>query len=194
MGCLIVIFHCQMTQLYFSNTKKMKHTLLLSVCAFILSLSMVKGQQMQLNSIIKGETPSKYIFQDMDSKERSLDEFKGKFVLIDVWASWCYPCLKELPALDTLRQHYKNQDLVVVGISVDSQHYKWDGVVKNLKIPSYQFFIDEEKRFEKEFDIRFIPRMILLDPDGNVYNERMPKPSNPEIYKIIDEALSSVKQ
>ncbi|QIH35941.1 TlpA disulfide reductase family protein [Sphingobacterium sp. DR205] len=164
------------------------------ISTFVLVVALIDSysQQSESMSLKKGEKPSIYDFKDLDNNRRYLDEFKGKFVLIDVWASWCFPCLKEMPSLDLLRHHYKDKNLVVVGVSVDDKDYKWRGAVVNLKIPSHQFNVDKEKRFEKEFDIKYIPRMILLDKEGKVYNERMPKPSDIEIYSIIDEALSSV--
>ncbi|QIH35919.1 TlpA disulfide reductase family protein [Sphingobacterium sp. DR205] len=168
----------------------MKYILIFSL--FLCFFSEAIGQPKIANSITKGDSPSFYHFSDMKgNKERSLSEFKGKFILIDVWASWCTPCQREFPALDSLRDHYKDDNLIVLGVSIDNQWYRWVGAVNNFKLPEPQFQKGTNNQFEKEFGISLIPRMILLDPQGKVVDENMPKASDKKIYTIIDKALKT---
>lgn len=159
-----------------------------------LSIPAILFGQSHTPSLNNGDRPSAYVFRDQDNASRSLEEFKGQFVLIDVWASWCSPCQKEFPALDAIRNHYKDKGLIVLGLSIDNASYRWLGAMEHFKLQQPQFIVADEKRFETEFGIEFIPRLILIDTDGAVYNNRMPKPSDPEIYRVLDKALLNFKR
>lgn len=66
-----------------------------------------------------GDRCPAFTFEDMEGQSRSLDEFKGKYVFIDVWASWCYPCRKEYPYLQELEKKFEGQNVVFDGHSSD---------------------------------------------------------------------------
>ena len=84
-------------------------------------------------------TPTKevdnYVFKDFNGKETTLSEYKGKFVYIDIWATWCGPCLKERDSFEKLIETFegKNKDIEFVGISIDTDVSKW----KNMVAVSY---------------------------------------------------------
>ena len=100
----------------------------------------------------------------------SLKQAKGKFTVIDFWASWCKPCRKQSPALVELYNNYKNQDVNIVSVSLDRSNKRWldaiedDGLnwthVSNLK--HWQDPIAEE------YNVRSIPELFLIDDNGTV--------------------------
>ena len=79
------------------------------------------GKDGDIKVLKKGDACPKFIFKDMDGKEVSLEQFKGKYVVIDVWASWCQPCKQEFPNLKKLEEKYKDKNVVFVSISSDAQ-------------------------------------------------------------------------
>ena len=166
----------------------------LIIIKLLLFIPEILWGQSNAPSLKPGERPSAYVFKDKDNISRSLDEFKNQVVLIDVWASWCSPCHKEFPALDSLRKHYEGKGLIVLGLSLDNAIYRWQGAMEHFKLPEPQFIVDDEKRFEKEFGITSIPRMILIARDGTIYNNRMTRPSDPETYRLLDKALLDLKR
>ncbi|RKR81797.1 thiol-disulfide isomerase/thioredoxin [Mucilaginibacter gracilis] len=113
-----------------------------------------------------------------------LSSFKGKYVLIDVWASWCAPCRAQYPHLVLLENKMKNKEIVFVSISIDTRVFRWKGPALQ-SMGGIQWMVKDEG-FEKAFGITTIPRFILLDKKGNVLNPKMPLPSHPELEQELN--------
>ena len=97
-------------------------------------------------------------------------ETKGKFILVDFWATWCPPCRQAIPALNALHKKFKDK-VVVMGISDESEED-----VHKLKSPKIEYWegIDQKRRSISAAEVRGIPHAILIDPDGIVRFEGMP--------------------
>lgn len=97
-------------------------------------------------------------------------DLKGKFVLIDFWATWCGPCMKMIPQLNSLAEKFK-EDLVVIGLTDESLEK-----IQKMKEPqiNYHIAIDTRKRLKKSLKLRGIPHVIILDPQGIVRWESLP--------------------
>ena len=127
----------------------------------------------------------------------SLKDFRGKYVYIDVWATWCRPCIVQFPFIKKLKEEYKNKNIVFVGISTDDDRRsngnwekareKWKKMVKQKNLDGIQLWAGkDDARFSKEYAIRGIPRFILIDPKGNIVNSHAVSPSSGSIRSIID--------
>ena len=94
----------------------------------------------------------------------------GKFVLIDFWATWCGPCRKAIPELNTLHKKFGDR-LVVIGLSDEPENK-----VKGMTDPTIQYFsaIDTEARMKKEVKVTGIPHVLIIDPKGIVRWEGFP--------------------
>lgn len=126
------------------------------------------------------------IFQDTtgyDGNDVKLTELKGKYVLIDVWASWCAPCRAEYPHFVLLAKSMKDKNITFLSISLDTQVWRWKGPVLN-QMGGIQWKVKDET-FEKAFGINTIPRYILLDKNGTILSLNMTKPSNPELEQEL---------
>lgn len=140
----------------------------------------------KVKTLKKGDRCPEFVFKDTTGKEVSLKQFKGKYVVIDVWASWCSPCKQEFPNLKKLEEKYKDRNIVFVGISCDQSERRWRnelGFQRN--VVGHQWWIAGDKAFMTAFQVAAIPRLILLDKEGRVANLRLPKPSDPEFEKIL---------
>ncbi len=132
--------------------------------------------------------PAPYLsFADQNNKEFNLENFKGKLLLIDIWATWCGPCCGEIPAYEKLWEEYKNKDINFISISVDENKGKWLNFLQkhDHNIPQYR---TERANFEK-YHVGGIPRFLLLDKNNCFIDAWAARPSNPDLVKLIDENL-----
>lgn len=128
-------------------------------------------------------------FENFKGGTTSLDDLKGKFVYIDLWATWCGPCKKEIPFLKDLEKEFHGQNISFVSISVDrvKDHDKWKKMVADLQLTGVQLFANGDSSFEKAYEVSGIPRFILLDPQGNIVDPNALRPSDEGIRKWFKE-------
>lgn len=124
-------------------------------------------------------------YQDINGKMVSLDDLKGKYIYIDVWATWCGPCCAEIPHLKTLEEEFKGKNIHFVSISVDSNKAAWVKKVKNNQMTGIQLHGGPEAQIMKDYKITGIPRFILLDREGKVIDNMMSRPSEPATVKTL---------
>lgn len=114
---------------------------------------------------------------DVDGKEYTLADFKGKYVYIDMWATWCGPCKREMPYLKALEEEFKDAEIVFVGLSVDKDKAAWEKMVKQGGLTGVQLYLGLGSSFQEAYRVEGIPRFILLDKDGNIISNDMSRPS-----------------
>lgn len=97
-------------------------------------------------------------------------EFSGKYVLIDFWASWCGPCLREMPNVVKLYEECKGDNFEIVGISLDENKDKWLNTVEEYKMtwPQLCDFEAWDSHIVKLCNVDAVPTTVLVSPDGNV--------------------------
>lgn len=115
----------------------------------------------------------------------SLKDFKGKYVYIDVWATWCGPCCKEIPSLKKLEKKMAKKKIVFVSLSCDTNIAAWKKMIKEDKLGGVQLYMGKDMTFREAYGITAIPRFILLDKEGKIVNVLMTRPSDPETEKTL---------
>lgn len=110
--------------------------------------------------------------KDMDGKDVKLSQWagKGKYVLVDFWASWCGPCRKEMPNVVEAYKQYKDKGLEIVGVSFDNNKQNWVDAVKkmNMTWPQMSDLKGWQSAASETYGIRSIPSNVLLDPSGKI--------------------------
>lgn len=154
----------------------------------------IRAKEKKFKSIERGRTVPDFVFIDLADKAHSLADYRGKYVFIDTWATWCAPCKYEIPFLEELLEAYRDKNIVFMSVSFDSEEDrdKWKNMVRKNDMKGLQFIMEEnwESDFAKFFIIRSIPRFILIDKEGKIVNSNMPTPSQKaEIHKILDALL-----
>ncbi len=144
----------------------------------------------KLKNLAKGKPSPKFNkYENYKGGETSLDDFKGKFVYIDVWATWCGPCKGEIPFLKKITNAYKGKNIVFISMSIDKKkdHKKWKEMVKKENLQGVQIFApnDWKSDFVTQYGIQGIPRFILIDPDGNIVSANAPRPSDPNLKALF---------
>ena len=128
-------------------------------------------------------------YQNYKGGTTSLEDFKGKYVYVDIWATWCGPCITEIPYLKAIEKAYHDKNIAFVSISIDDEEGfdRWKKMVKQKELTGTQLFADKDWRspFVKAYRISGIPHFILIDPEGKVVSANAPRPSETEKLKTL---------
>jgi len=118
-------------------------------------------------TIIGMQVPS---FEIIDNKNTTFtnDSFKGKYLLLDFWASWCKPCREENPNLVEAYHKYADKGLEVVSLSVDHNKEEWEKAIKEDTLDWIQVCVGPHSKIEENFGINFLPSNFLIDPHGKI--------------------------
>lgn len=154
----------------------------------------VKEKYGHLEGMLPGRPAPLVVFRNMSNESiRSSDAFKGKYIYIDFWATWCKPCIKEIPDLVRLKEEYKGKNIEFVSISVDAGKDEWVDYVNKEKLEGLQYWVDEKNKkiYSTAFNINMIPRFVLIDDSGKIIDANAPRPSSgKEIRKLLDDSLA----
>lgn len=139
-------------------------------------------------------TPMPYypVVTDTEGKEVNLKDLLGKVTYIDIWATWCGTCCREIPYLDEVVKRFKGRDdIQFISISVDDDRQAWlDKLAKDKpEWAQYQLTGDENKKFMTAMGIQGIPRFILLDAEGRFIQNDAVRPSSDKIDSVLNEAI-----
>lgn len=146
----------------------------------------------KLMALTEGRPSPKFVdYENYAGGTTSLDDLKGKYVYVDVWATWCGPCKREIPYLKEVEEKYHGKNIEFVSISIDklTDHEKWKTMVDEKELGGIQLFADNDwnSDFVKNYQIQGIPRFILIDAEGNIVNSNAPRPSSEALIKLFDE-------
>lgn len=140
-------------------------------------------------SVKNGSKSPSFSFENEKGEKVSLEDFRGKLVYIDVWASWCGPCIGEIPYLKQLEADFKGKDVVFVSISKDIKKEHWQKALEKHQLKGVQLWGGNKSDFYDAYFINSIPRFILIDKKGKVISPSAPEPSNPEAKELIEKSL-----
>ncbi|AUC20186.1 TlpA family protein disulfide reductase, partial [Polaribacter reichenbachii] len=126
------------------------------------------------------------------SLNKIIKENKGKVILIDFWASWCKPCRISFPSVNKLIKEYSNKDFTCIFLSIDVKKDKWKKAVKKEKLTNYKnsyVVSGKNKDFMKQINLKYIPRYILINKNGEIVAPYAPKPKSKDLRNLIDKYL-----
>ncbi|MDO5977839.1 TlpA family protein disulfide reductase [Flavivirga spongiicola] len=154
-------------------------------------LTMMYDQKQTLLALKGQESPKFVDYENYAGGTTSLDDLKGKFVYIDVWATWCGPCKAEIPYLKEVEKAYHDKNIEFVSISVDkaADQAKWKEMIAEKELGGIQLIADNNFKsgFVQDYKINGIPRFILIDPNGNIVSADAPRPSNEKLKDLFNE-------
>ena len=156
----------------FTNQKNFNF-LIFFFCFSIFSSIAQTNEDVPLNNIAINEIPkpiSSLKFEDFSGNEIELNDYHGKLVIINFWATWCAPCKKEMPSLDRLYQDKKFENLKVFAINMEQPNkLKTKKFFDDLNIKKLEIFFDQNLNFVKEFKLRGVPTTILINKKGEEF-------------------------
>ena len=130
-----------------------------------------------------------FIAKKRDDVEVPLSALKGKKVYIDVWATWCGPCIKEIPALKELEAELHEENIEFVSVSIDKEKdkEKWLNFIEEKQLTGLQLMAngDWKSDIASAYNIKGIPRFLLIDEAGKIISANAPRPSAPNIKEVL---------
>ena len=137
----------------------------------------------------KGEPAIDFTYPDKDDNEFSLSSFKGSLVFVDVWATWCGPCLAQIPAMQQLEEDYHDKNITFLSVSIDTDKDAWLKMLAEKELGGVQLWADGWSEITKSYAILGIPRFMLFDSKGNTISVDAPRPTSVEIRTMLDANL-----
>ena len=148
----------------------------------------------ELTVYAKGAPAYNFSLKDTKDQTYSLSDFKGKVVVLDIWAMWCGPCLAEKPLFQKVEEAFKDrEDIVFIGVSHDGLNRKdvWKNFVARKGYKNIELLANYDESIGKYYKVEGIPRFMIFDKEGKIVTVDAPRPSDPEFKSLIEQTLES---
>ncbi|WP_298391611.1 redoxin domain-containing protein [Flavobacterium sp.] len=152
--------------------------------------SKIKNVYKEIESIGRGKIAPELLAKNIDGTAVKLSDLKGKYTVIDVWATWCRPCREQAPYFEKMALKYKKEKVQFVSLSIDDDVKKWYIETKTKTKSIANWHINDKELFCNEYNVASIPRFILIDPNGKFVNSKMPQPSDDAFEIILRKTLN----
>lgn len=138
---------------------------------------------------VKGASFPDVVLRDANGNTMDFSAFRGKYVYIDMWASWCGPCTKEVPHLKKLEEELENENVVFLSISIDKKVEPWLNKMNALDMHGNQW-ISTDNKIAEVLNVKGIPFFLIYDKEGKLYIYNAPRPSSGDTLKLLLENLN----
>ncbi|RMD85877.1 MAG: TlpA family protein disulfide reductase [Candidatus Dadabacteria bacterium] len=160
--------------------KKALSYTILSVVVLISLFACTKGKR---SGISPGDFAPNFSARDITGKKVSLADFRGKVVLINFWASWCAPCVQEMPSLERLYERLQSRGLVVLAIGVDDEEKNLRAFVEEYDL-TFPVLLDLQGKIKHTYRVSGVPESLVVDRSGKLAMIRDPQDDLPTVRMI----------
>jgi peroxiredoxin len=162
---------CPRVKLLYSNS--LINLRFLTLLCMLFCAQTVQAQDASRFRSWSGPTPS-LVLNDLNGKTRDLNDYRGKVVIVNFMATWCGPCIEEMPSLQSLRERFRGRGLEVIAVSTGEAESKVSKFVRDLRI-EFPVLVDPDEVSKDAWKIRGIPASFIVDSSGKI------------IYRILGE-------
>ncbi|MFO7977683.1 MAG: TlpA disulfide reductase family protein, partial [Bacteroidales bacterium] len=145
-----------------------------------------------IQSMMPGNPAPEFTMTDMDGNTVSLSDYRGKVVFLKFWASWCGPCMRQVPPAAELKERMAGQeDLVFLYVSIDTDTDAWRSTIERHNIKGVHMNTPgRERGVPALYQVKWIPTFYIIGRDGNIFHNRPPQPSEEDVDRVLMEALA----
>ena len=147
--------------------------LLIIFVYLIITNSSYALEKPDIKNLVLTKNPKIYedvIFKDINQKNVDLDDFKGKLIILNFWATWCAPCKEEMPSLDNLQSNDNFNNLKIFPINIGQENIsKSKSFFEELKIKNLNIYMDAPITLARKFSLRGVPTTILFNKQGKEF-------------------------
>jgi thiol-disulfide isomerase/thioredoxin len=139
----------------------------------------VEDRYKDLSGLMQGKPAPEFTLYDVNDKEYKISDFKGKYLLLDVWGVYCNPCLREMPKVKEIKAAFRDANINIVQVNLDATKEMWTKKIGELNLDGIQLMANKgwQSEFKKAYKIDVIPTFILIDKDGNFFAARTKLPT-----------------
>jgi thiol-disulfide isomerase/thioredoxin len=152
--------------------------------------NMITEKQNLLQKIRKNKSAPGFEATDISGNKFSYKNYEGKYLYIDIWATWCVPCRQEIPYLEKLKEKYAGQPIEFISVSIDKNFGAWKKFVESTNSNNqFHSMQGNASSINEIYNADKIPTFVLIDPQGKIVNPSSFRPSDPELGFLFDELL-----
>lgn len=150
-------------------------------------LKKITSKFLNLKGISKGKQAPNFEFKNENGNLISLASLKGYVIYLDIWATYCKPCLEEIEPSIKLQKKISNKKIKFVNICIESKRDSWLNLIKKREFTGIQLFCtkEDEDKFKESYVVESLPRYIIIDKEGEIYDINAKKPSDIELEKKL---------
>ena len=146
-------------------------------------IEMEKKQQALQNGDVNAPN---FTLKDLEGKDVSLSDFKGKWVILDFWGSWCPWCIKGFPELKEAYSKYKGE-LEIIGIDCNEGEKEWRAGVETYQLPWVNVYNPSDSKVLSEYGVQGFPTKAIINPEGKIVNITVGH--KPDFFNILDNLI-----
>ena len=146
------------------------------ICFNIFPSILQTNEDVPLDNIVLHKSPKpvdSVIFQNFIGNDLNINQYFGKVIILNFWATWCYPCKEEMPSLNKLKSNEKFKNILIFPVNMEPVTSKkkllCKDFFKNLKIDNLEIFFDKDLNFVKKLKLRGVPTTILINKKGEEF-------------------------
>lgn len=162
------------------------------------SAKQTENRKSRMVTVENGKKAPLGSFTNLNDEKHTFEDFRGKLIVVDFWASWCGPCIQQTPYFEALAERFKDDDVVFLKVSIDQKQSFWQKYIteRNWIKDSYWIGTDEQNPIypfvyteydDKSFRgiVTAVPRYVIISKEGNIIDNQAIHPSHPKLGKDI---------
>ena len=145
-----------------------------------------------LTPVKKSVVASDFELQNMDEEIKKLSDYRGQVVLLNFWATWCPPCIREMPSMERLHQEINAKDFKVIAINQMEEIDDVFAFTGQLEVdPTFEILFDETSKVSRDYAVKGLPTTYLIDKQGNIRYRAIGgrEFNHPDVIKIINQLI-----